>query len=49
MSPFVEWKRSLHEEDILEFGSVVSRPDSAYDLLYNIYKKSQSEKEKEDV
>jgi hypothetical protein len=40
MSPFIQWKKKLQEEDILEFGSVIDRPDSAYDLLYKMYKKS---------
>ena len=40
MSPFIKWKMELHEEDIAECGSVVKRPDEAYHLLYEIYRKS---------
>lgn len=43
MSPFIKWKKALQDEDILEFGSVVNRTDSAYHLLYDMYKKSQKD------
>lgn len=44
MSPFIEWKRELQDEDIAEFGSVVKRSDEAYHLLYEIYRKSMTNK-----
>lgn len=44
MTPFIEWKRALQEEDIREFGCVIPRPDNAYSLLYDIYKKTSEVK-----
>ena len=43
ISPFIEWKKELQYEDVVEFGHVVSRPDSAYQVLYEIYRKQKSE------
>ncbi|AUR90657.1 hypothetical protein NVP1149O_03 [Vibrio phage 1.149.O._10N.286.55.A12] len=40
MSPFSKWKQELQDEDIQEFGAVINRPDGAYYLLYEIYRKS---------
>lgn len=34
---FDKWKEALHKEDIDEFGVIISRPNSAYELLYKIY------------
>lgn len=37
MLGFIKWKNELHEEDIREFGEVITRSPSAYQDLYRIY------------
>lgn len=37
IEPFESWKEALHKEDVDEFGVIIQRPESAYELLYKMY------------